>query len=480
MIIVSILGLTIMVKVKDIVKQLDAEAYSSIEQGLVKNRAENLLFLLKSYRDSSLSDNEILENLKVNSNSFYVLKSRLHDKIENYFSNNVHTDRELITQQLQQIPEICFETPREIAFVFLQKLEKDLVKYDMHNELLLVYGGLKKIFLYSDKYFYYSQLYNKHVALGLSLEKSEEILGNLNRLLSQYNFTRSKRFLDEIFFLRKEILDHYTLNPSRQIEIVKNLTEIQIYLFCHVPNNEFDIEQGLEETLKALKDLPDTSGKKKWEVVLDYLYFEYYRRTGQAKPAHLYYEKVDAKLQSILLYNSVCNTSRFLLSKIKYLGECNKLELLTKSMEENVYLDPEDPYSNILFSIYSAMQMYYSGKIREAVNKLNETINMNSFKDNFHINIEVKLTLTFYYLQLNEFDIADSILKSVYRKIKMDNLEMYGNVLDLIKVFTMDINQKETKKNAKQKDMFTLFLAKNVQEAEVLPHLVHELKKKYF
>src|ERR1700741_5329301 len=105
MIIVSILGLTIMVKVKDIVKQLDAEAYSSIEQGLVKHRAENLLFLLKLYRDSSLSDNEILENLKVNSNSFYVLKSRLHDKIENYFSTNVHTDRELITQQLQQIPE---------------------------------------------------------------------------------------------------------------------------------------------------------------------------------------------------------------------------------------------------------------------------------------------------------------------------------------------------------------------------------------
>ena len=469
-----------MVKIKEIIKQLDDDAYRSIEQNLVKNRADNLLFLLNSYKNTEQPDNEIIQQLNLNTNSFYVLKSRLHDKIENYFSENIYADKEAITKQLQQIPVICFNTPREIAVVFLQKLEKDLLQFDMHNELLMVYGALKKIFLYSDKYFYYSQLFNKHVALGLSLEKSEEILGNFNRSLSKYNFSRSTSVLDELMFLKREIHEHYVLNSSRQIEIVKNLIEIQAYLFCGSPeNNEYDIEEGLHATQKAFGELPSTSIKKDWSVVLDYLYFEYYRKTGQSKSAATYFEKANASLKSLLLHNSICNTSRFLLTKVNYLSDMNRIDELVQDINETIYNDPEDAYSEILFNIYRSMQYYYANRIKEAINLLNETINLNSFKDNFHINMEVKLSLIFFYIQIQEFDLADNILKSIYRKIKSDNLEMYDNALYLIKVFGIDVNQKETKKNNKQKDAFMLYTAKNNSENYLLQHLQAEMKKKY-
>jgi hypothetical protein len=52
-------------------------------------------------------------------------------------------------------------------------------------------------------------------------------------------------------------------------------------------------------------------------------------------------------------------------------------------------------------------------------------------------------------------------------------------VLDLIKVFELEMKQDGAKRISKQKDHFALFMARNSGESKVLPHLVSELKKKY-
>lgn len=468
-----------MIKLKNIISQLDPGAYQAIEGLLVKNKADNMLYLLQSYKKGKQKDEEVMEHLGLNSNAFYVLKSRLHDKIENHFSNNTDANMDVVISQLQQIPDVCFNTPREIAVIYLQKLEKDLLPHDMHNELLMVYAALKKIYLYSDRYFYYSQLYNKHVALGLSLEKSEEILGNFNRLLTQYYFSRSAPMLDELMFLRKKILDQYALNSSGHIAIIKNFIELQLVLFCNTPiSNDYDIEGAFQATAKIFNELPPASPRKSWKPVLDFLYFEYYKKTGQQKPMLQYYEKTNDNIAALLLYNSICHTARFLMSKVKLLQDFGRTADLAKA-EVQVMSDPEDPYSGVLYSLYKSMSQYHAGHIKEAISMLNGSLNDNSFKDYFHMNMEIKFTLMFFYIQIEEFDIADSMLKSIYRKIKSENLEMYSHALDLIKVFGLDISVKGGKKNAKQRDSFTLFQARNTGEYELLPHLQSELKKKY-
>src|SRR5205814_2067599 len=102
------------------------------------------------------------------------------------------------------------------------------------------------------------------------------------------------------------------------------------------------------------------------------------------------------------------------------------------------------------------------------------------FKDYFHINLEIKLTQAYFYISINEMDLAENILKSIYRKIKAEELDMYANALDLIKVFNLQINSDESKKTElKQNDLFTLFTDRNSNEFEVLHHLQMELKEKY-
>lgn len=468
-----------MLKLKKTISQLDQGVFKTLEGTLVKNKADNFLFLLQSYK-KDIKDDEITKTLNLNSNSFYVLKSRLYDKIQDHLSGDIYLSKEELIKKLHLIPQMCFSEPREITTAFLLKLEKDLLEYDMHNELLLVYSALKKIHLYSEKYFQYSQLFNKHIAFSLSLEKCEEILGNFNRLFGQYNFSKLPKLLETLLFIRQDIADHYALNQSRQIEIIKNFIELQLCIFCNTNiANENNIEELLKHTQKILNELPASSTHKNWVPALDYLFFEYYYKTKQNKLALLYYEKVNNSFHTLLLFTNICNTSRFLISKIAFLQEQERTsDLLLDNAIIKVF-DNNDTHTKVLIGIYNSMISYYSGKNKEAACKLNEVLNNTSFKDYFHINTNIKLTLAFFYICLKDYDMAESITKSIYRKIKSENIHNYPNALNLIKVFEADIKQRNDRINEKQKDDLTLFSARNTNECDLLQHLAFELKKKY-
>lgn len=468
-----------MIKLKKIISDLDDIVYKTIEETLIKNKADNFLFLLQSYRSSDIKDSEIAKTLSINPNSLYVLKSRLNDKIQEHLSGNIHVNREEVIKQLHQIPEICFGISREVATTILQKLEKDLLMFDMHNELLVVYSALKKIHLYSDKYFHYSQLYNKHTAFNISLEKCEETLGNFNRVLAQYNFSRAPKLLDTLLFLYKDVSDHFVLNPSRQIELIRNILEIELAVFFNRNlNADTDIGEQLLHTEKLLNCLPDSSLHKHWINALNYLSFEHYRKNGQTKQALLYFEKINPISGTILLYTNVCLTSNFLISRLCFMEEQGRLDELLQEDAKSILMDASDTHALVQFGIYETMLAYYSKNYKLAAAKLNDIINANSFKDFFHINTDVKLTLAFIYITMKEYDLADSLLKNIYRKIKSEELNNYSNVLDLIKIFNADIKQ-NGKVTSKQKDDYILFQARNVNESRLLIHLESELKKKY-
>src|SRR6218665_2790617 len=203
-----------MIKLKQVILQLSPDSYQELETSFKKTKADNFELLFKAYRNGDMADNEIIDKLGISANSFYVLKSRLYDKIQEHFSVDIFSDRETLVKELLQVHEICFTKPRETAIAFLHKLGKELLKYDLHNDLLVVYRALKKMNMCSEKYFHYSQLFNKHAGLGLSLEKAEEILGNFNRMLGLYNFSRSQPVLDSLLFLKLEITNLYALNSS--------------------------------------------------------------------------------------------------------------------------------------------------------------------------------------------------------------------------------------------------------------------------
>ena len=410
-----------MIKLKEIISQLDANTYQDLEDQFSKTKADNFLYLSQSYRKGNVKDEDIIVHLNLNANSFYVLKSRLYSKIKKHISEDIDVTKEDVLNNLRQLHDVCYNQPREIAIAFLDNLEANLLQFDMHSELLVVYSVLKKVHLHSENYFHYSQLYNKHVAFWLSLEKTEAVLGHFNQMLAEYEFSRSQFALSKLSFLKLEILNHLNLNPSRQIEIISNLVDLELYIFCgDFVANSFDAEKTLNETSKKINELPDSSSQKKWQIALDYLCFEYYKTNGQSGrvKAQQYFQKLNSQINNLLLYNSICITPKFLLSKLQFLYEAGQPGEVIKEDPETILTDPHDTYSKVMMAFYKSMLCYHSGKIREAITILNELLNTLSFKDLFHINTEIKLTLCFFYIQLKDFDVAENLMKSLYRKIK--------------------------------------------------------------
>ncbi len=468
-----------MIKLKKVISQLDTNVFDNIVSQFKKTKADNFLFLLNSYRGSSISDTEIMNQLSLSNNSFYALKSRLYDKVQSNLSTTIDLSKEDVLKQFHHLTEIAYKTPREVASALLHKLEEDLLHFDLQNELVILYSILKRINLHSEKYFHYSQLYNKHIAYALSIEKSIDILGTFNKKLNQYLCSRCQHFLNELEFLHKEIDDYYALNGNRQIEIVKNFIELQLRIFCdQMP--QMDTQETLDKTKQLISELPDSSLFKNWDLPLEYLYFEFHFKNKNISKANSSFERIEENSNFILLNSGLCATPNFLISKLAFLHELKKEDAIGQLDPSKLLLDPNDAYASIKLGLYRSMVLFAQGKTKEGVNILNRILGDNSFKDFMHIDVEIKLTLVYFYLHLKEFDLADNILKNLHRKLKADGETNYSSAFDLIKIFNAVISNGDVhKKNEKQKDHMALFLARNKGSHQLVDHLVPELIKKF-
>lgn len=468
-----------MIKLKKVIGHLNDTAYNDMVDQFTKTKATNFLFLLQSYRLNGITDNAIMQKLELNNNSFYVLKSRLYDKIQTNLSIEIDLTKEEVLNQFHQLSDICFSTPREVASAILLKLEKDLLTFELHNELVILYSILKRINLFSEKYFYYSQLYNKHIAYTLAIEKSIDLLGEFNRKLSLYLFSKAPDLINELLFLQKQTDDYYQLNPNRQIELIKYFIDLQLNLFCG-QLNELDTLAVLKKAEDILTKLQESSQLKKWLLPLQYLFFEYYCSKKQMVHAEEYYKEIEEKSGILLLASPICMTSKYFLTKTTYLIETKRLDALKEMDTDSILIDPNDVISHINLSLYKSLLLFFNGKYKEAISTINQILNNNSFKDYIHIQIELKLTLVYYYLHIKEFDLADNLLKNLSRKLKSDAKINYPNVHDLIKFFNCIISNSDLKTNSsKQKDYLALFIARNTNDVQVLSYLMPDIENKF-
>ena len=127
--------------------------------------------------------------------------------------------------------------------------------------------------------------------------------------------------------------------------------------------------------------------------------------------------------------------------------------------------------------IYNSFVLYTKGKMKEAIALLNNLLNNISVKDLHFININIKLTLAYYYIKKNEDEMAETILKNISRKIKSDELQQFTYVNNLIKLLLSEIGLKNKQSKEQQGDLLTLFNTKN--NLKMVEHLSSELNKQY-
>lgn len=433
-----------MLQLKNILQQLNNSDFEQISESLKKSKADKFLALLNFYKDGRIPDEEIQKKLGINSNAFYVLKSRLFDKVQTFLRESSEDELTDTFKKLVTIPNLIFNTERSIAAAILTKLEKELLENDMPNELTNVYAALKKIHIHSDKYYEYTQRYNKHVAYTLSLNKAEDLLSDFIKKLGEYYTSRNESLLPIFPMLKREIRNLNNLYKSHHIKVYQNIIDISIALF--LPFNEAikddnPVEDILDETETILSHYPKDSGYQFLRTTLNFLFFEYYHKHKLIKKEMQYFELLHTQFPVFFYHNHTCFCSKFLISKVEtYINQGNAETLYEENAGIFEKYNPEktDIPNYVNYIKYLAASAFYSKKYSETAKILSELINEIGFKHFPHSEIEIKLFLTLAYSMCNKYELAWNVLRSATRKISevndsgsYENAKMFAKILNL-------------------------------------------------
>ncbi|MDQ3534763.1 MAG: hypothetical protein M3421_03970, partial [Bacteroidota bacterium] len=244
-----------MAKLKNIIKQLSAEDYQTIHTSLVESNADKSAYLLKSMREKHLSDNKIMTELDVNTNAYYTLRSRLNQKIEEYLLQQMVSPRTDILKKVANINEIILTKKKTIAIATLKKLEKELLDYDLSNELTVVYKSLKKLNINSPDWFGYSQSYNKHVAYMQAVDKAEDLLAEYFKKYGNFSLSGDENEKLELTLLSREMNNVCSLYDSHRLYVYQSCINIFHRLFVIKDESLSDDSEAIEDILANVEKI---------------------------------------------------------------------------------------------------------------------------------------------------------------------------------------------------------------------------------
>src|SRR6187399_1024870 len=242
-----------MAKLKNIIKQLSEKDFKAIYDSLIESNAEKSAYLLKSLRERQLSDNKIMTELDVNANAYYTLRSRLNLKIEEYLMGQLESPRTDVLRKVANINEVMFTKKKAISIATLKKLEKELLDYDLANELTIIYKSLKRLNINSPDHFHYSQLYNRHVAYMLAVDKAEDLLVGYFKKYGNYYFTNDETERMGLVLLLRETQNVAKLYESHRLYVFQSCMLIFHRLFVE-PDDLYQAEgESIEDVFAQVQ-----------------------------------------------------------------------------------------------------------------------------------------------------------------------------------------------------------------------------------
>lgn len=446
-----------MSKLKNIIKQLSLQDFNSIYTQLVESNAEKSAYLLRFMREKQLSDTKIMEELEVNTNAYYTLRSRLNQKIEEFLLQQMESPRTTLIKKVSTIHEIIFTKKKAIAVATLKKLEKELLDYDMSNELTIIYKSLKKLQINTPDHYVYSQLYNKHVAYMLALDKAEDVLADYFKKVGNYFLTNDEAEKLGLVLLSRELENVSNLYQSHRLYVYLNCLKIhhKIYLADTIVPREGEetVEVIFDNVEKIFDQYYLDSTYYHLKVVFEFLKFQYYTHTNQFRKAEKFYEEINIRTNNLITnYNLFSFSPSFMLMKLErhYRLETEaQLHEENKMLFEDFEIDKNNIPQYVIYACYRAICCYNVGKYEEASKWLNTLLNDLGLKKHQTTLLEVKIFLGLQYCLMHDHDLFNQLINSIQRQVRIMGKDEYTHIMILTKIMKTSLN--EYKKGKKPK-----------------------------
>lgn len=448
-----------MAKLKNIIKQLSEKDFTEIYTSLMGSNAEKSAYLLKALRERQLSDSKIMVELEVNANAYYTLRSRLNQKIEEHLLQQMESPRTDILRKVANLNEVLFTKKRTISIATLKKLEKELHDYDLASELTVVYKSLKRLHINSPDYFNYSQLYNRHVAYMLAVDKAEDLLAEYFKKYGSYYLTGDETEKLGLTLLMKEMFNVARLYESHRLYIYQSCMNIFHKLFVEPDDNLQQEGESIEDIFAHVQKIFETYNLDPLyfhlNLVFEFLRLEYYNHYKVYRQAEKYYEEVNDAAGSLLVnYPNYTFSVQFFVTRLERslrLGLENEMYAENERILTDIEPDPQDLPKHIIFILYKALGCYYVEKYDEAAKLINNLINEVSLKRFPIAQMEIKAFLGLLYCLTHDFELFNQHSSSIQRQIRMFGKVECENVLlflKILKIATSEAKKEKPKKIA--------------------------------
>lgn len=472
-----------MAKLKNIVKQLSEKDFKAIYDSLIESNAEKSAYLLKALRDRHLSDSKIMVELEVNANAYYTLRSRLNQKIEEHLLEQMESPRTDILRKVANLNEVLFTKKRTISIATLKKLEKELIDYDLANELTIVYKSLKKIHINSPDHFTYSQLYNRHVAYMLAVDKAEDLLADYFKKYGSFILSGDENEKMGLVLLMKEMQNVAHLYESHRLYVYQCCMLIHHRLFVE-PDDTMEGE-SIEDIFDRVQKIFDNYNLDPLyfhlNLVFEFLKLEYYNHYKVYRQAEKYFEEVNDAIANLLVnYPHYTFSAQVLISKLERslrLGTEKELYAENEGLFIDLELDPLDVPRHTVYVMYRALSSYYVGKYEEASKIINGLLNEVSLKRYPFAQMEVKTLLALQYCMLNDFELFNQLANSIQRQIRLFGKHDCENILIFIKILKIAVS--ESKKDKRKKILALVPKLQTIKVSYYAPTMMIRMDEKF-
>ncbi len=459
-----------MAKLKNIVKQLSENDYKSIYDSLIESNAEKSAHLLKALRERQLSDSKIMVELEVNANAYYTLRSRLNQKIEEHLLQQMESPRTDILRKVANLNEVIFSKKRTITIATLKKLEKELIDYDLANELTIVYKSLKKIHINSPEHFQYSQLYNRHVAYMLAVDKAEDLMTEYFKKYGNFYLSNDETEKLGLSLLMKEMQNVARIYESHRLYVYQSCMLVFHRLFVEPDDNLHADGESIEDIFAHVQKIFDTYNLDPLyyhlNLIFEFLKLEYYNHYKVYRQVEKHFEEVnDAATNLLVNYSFYTFSARFLITKLDRhlrLGTEKEIYGENESLFEDIEADIQDVPRHTIFIIYRALGCYYLGKYEEAAKLINSLLNEVSLKKYPFVQMEVKAILALQYCMLRDFELFNQLTSSIQRQIRLFGKDECENVLLFLKILKIATSEAKKEKGKKISSVIPKFKVINV------------------
>jgi len=459
------------------IKKLNDAEYQELLSAVAGRKNNKPYLVLEAARKSNFDENQMMEMLGVNPSTYYTLKSRLNERIAQYLSQNVKNPIGVLKDKVAMVPAMVFGNNREVSIRALKNLEKQLIEYDLSNELIVVYKALARLSMYNGDYNYYEKEYNRHVAYSLAVVKAEDLFYDFVKRAGQYMLTRDERDLEHVQANLRELTNISELYHGHRLFVMYNI--VRIYYLClftsrseNLKSLEIEIDNVLQQIKKHFEKYELDTFYQSIRFMVDYLYFEYYQKTGNAVRADHYYKMINKDVPEIA-FKPVFSfyVTQFLESKLERFLSTNNIDDLTDlngDLDSNFDVDVNEPYPCLSFRRFQAVSKFYAGDYSGAARVINSLRNDLSMKKYLFTDVEYKLFQALQYCMQGEDGLCSQLLQSVKRQISEDE-ELFSAASLFIKMLKAAIKPEEFRKKVKRlTEIYNAFLEANTGRKRIL------------